>query len=150
MDIAIETDRGLLVAALRAAGHRLWGINPKAVDRYRDRHANSRAKSDSADALVLANILRTDRHAHHPLPADSDLARGIAVPARAHQDTVWRRCAEANRLRNLLREYGTRWGEARLGVATPGAHHLVVGLSSLLAGFWSRSSCVSYHSVVTT
>jgi transposase len=56
MDIAIETDRGLLVAALRAAGHRLWGINPKAVDRYRDRHASSRAKSDSADALVLANI----------------------------------------------------------------------------------------------
>lgn len=100
-----EGDRGLLVAALRAAGHRLWGINPKAVDRYRDRHASSRAKSDSADALVLANILRTDRHAHHPLPADSDLARGIAVLARAHQDTVWRRCAEANRLRNLLREY---------------------------------------------
>jgi hypothetical protein len=27
------------------------------------------------------------------------------VLARAHQDTVWRRCAEANRLRNLLREY---------------------------------------------
>lgn len=62
VDIAIETDRGLLVAALRGAGHRLWGINPKPVDRYRDRHTSSRAKSDSADALILANILRTDRH----------------------------------------------------------------------------------------
>ncbi len=35
VDIALETDRGLLVAALRAAGHRVFAINPKAVDRYR-------------------------------------------------------------------------------------------------------------------
>jgi transposase len=105
VDIAIETDRGLLVAALRAAGHRVWGINPKAVDRYRDRHSGSGAKSDPGDALVLANILRTDAHAHRLLPADSDLVTGIGVLARIHQDLVRRRRAEGNAIRNLLREY---------------------------------------------
>ena len=71
IDVAIETDRGLLVAALRAAGHRVFAINPKAVSRYRDRRAVSGAKSDPGDALVLADLLRTDRHAHRPLPYDT-------------------------------------------------------------------------------
>lgn len=105
VDIAIETDRGLLVAALRAAGHRIYAINPKSVDRYRDRHTTSRAKSDSGDALVLAHLLRTDRHAHRPLAQDSELAQAVRVLARAHQDTVWARQQDANRLRSLLREY---------------------------------------------
>ena len=53
--IALETDRGLLVAALRAGGFRVFAINPKSVDRYRDRFAVSGAKSYAADALVLAH-----------------------------------------------------------------------------------------------
>src|ERR671939_389037 len=47
--IAIETERGLLVAALRAAGYEIYAINPKAVDRYRDRHQLAKGKSDAAD-----------------------------------------------------------------------------------------------------
>lgn len=105
IDIAIETDRGLLVAALRAAGHRVFGINPKAVSRYRDRRAVSGAKSDPGDALVLADLLRTDRHAHRPLPADTVELAALRVLARAHQDAVWQRQQTANRLRSLLREY---------------------------------------------
>jgi hypothetical protein len=89
--VAIETPRGLLVAALRAAGRPVYAINPMAVARYRDRHTTSRGKSDHADALVLANILRTDAHVHRALPADTPLARAISVLARAHQDATWRR-----------------------------------------------------------
>jgi Transposase len=37
--VGIETDRGLLVGALLAAGYRVFAINPLAVSRYRDRHA---------------------------------------------------------------------------------------------------------------
>ncbi|QCB97922.1 hypothetical protein E5206_14175 [Arthrobacter sp. PAMC25564] len=59
--VAIETTRGLLVASLRATGREVYAINPMAAARYRDRHAVSRKKSDAQDALVLANILRTDR-----------------------------------------------------------------------------------------
>ena len=103
--VAIETSRGLLVACLRASGRVVFAINPMAVSRYRDRHSVARKKSDAGDALVLANILRTDLLAHRPLPADSELARAIAVLARAQQDAVWDRTCAHNKLRSLLREY---------------------------------------------
>jgi transposase len=61
--VAIETAKRPLPAALRAAGVPLIAINPLPVSRYRDRHPPSRAKSD---ALVLANILRTDPRSHRP------------------------------------------------------------------------------------
>ncbi|MQB02483.1 MAG: transposase, partial [Actinobacteria bacterium] len=54
--VGIETDRGLLVGALIAAGYRVFAINPLSVDRYRDRHSTSGAKSDPGDAKVLADI----------------------------------------------------------------------------------------------
>ena len=86
--VAIETPRGLLVAALRATGCSVYAINPMAVARYRERWSPARSKSDHADAVVLANILRTDAHAHRPLPLDSELVRVIAVLARAQQDAT--------------------------------------------------------------
>jgi transposase len=103
--VAIETPRGLLVAALRATGRRVYAINPMAVARYRERWTVARSKSDQADAVVLANILRTDAHAHRPLPADSELAQAVAVLARAHQDATWRRTKALQELRAHLREY---------------------------------------------
>ncbi|MDT7765184.1 MAG: hypothetical protein QOC63_4604 [Mycobacterium sp.] len=103
--VAIETPRGLMVAALRATGRPIYPINPLAVARYRERHSVSRTKSDHADAMTLANILRTDAHVHRRLPADTDLAQAVAVLARAHQDAVWRRSKATNELRSTLREY---------------------------------------------
>ncbi|MCE7003278.1 IS110 family transposase [Kibdelosporangium philippinense] len=103
--VAIETPRGLLVAVLRASGRPVYPINPMAVARYRERRTVARSKSDHVDAMTLANILRTDMHAHRQLPADSELARSIAVLARAHQDAIWRRTKASNELRSLLREY---------------------------------------------
>lgn len=103
--VAIETPRGLLVAALRATGRPVYAINPMAVARYRERHSVARTKSDHVDAMVLANILRTDAHMHRRLPADTELARQIAVLARAQQDATWRRTRASNELRSLLREY---------------------------------------------
>lgn len=83
----------------------VYAINPMAVARYRDRHSMARKKSDHVDAMTLANILRTDAHAHRTLPADSDLARAITVLARAAQDAIWRRTKATQELRALLREY---------------------------------------------
>ena len=103
--VAIETSRGLLVACLRASGRPVYAINPLAVSRYRERHTVARAKSDHADALVLANILRTDMAVHRRLPADTELVQAIAVLARAGQDATWNRMQVANQLRSLLREY---------------------------------------------
>jgi transposase len=103
--VAIETPRGLLVACLRATGRQVYPINPMSVARYRDRHSVAGKKSDHGDSFVLANVLRTDMHAHRPLPADSELAQAIAVLARAQQDAVWDRTTAHNKLRSQLREY---------------------------------------------
>ena len=103
--VAIETPRGLMVAALRETGRRIYPINPLAVARYRERYSVSRTKSDHVDAMTLANILRTDADMHRPLPADTELARAIAVLARAAQDAIWRRTKAVQELRSLLREF---------------------------------------------
>ncbi|HXO23950.1 MAG TPA: IS110 family transposase [Streptosporangiaceae bacterium] len=103
--VAIETPRGLLVACLRVTGRKVYPINPMSVARYRDRHSVAGRKSDHGDSFVLANVLRTDLHAHRPLPADSELAQAIAVLARAQQDAVWDRTTAHNKLRSHLREY---------------------------------------------
>jgi hypothetical protein len=103
--IGIETDRGLWVSALVEAGYEVFAINPFASSRYRDRHTVSGAKSDPGDALVLADLVRTDRHQHRPVAADSELAEAVKVLARAHQTLIWTRQRQLNGLRSALREY---------------------------------------------
>jgi hypothetical protein len=103
--VGIEIDRGLLVCSLLAAGYEVYAINPMASARYRDRHATSGAKSDSGDAKVLADLVRTDRHNHRPMAGDSDLAEGVKLLARAHQSAIWGRQRQLNALRSALREY---------------------------------------------
>ena len=103
--IGIETDRGLWVAALGAAGYQVFAVNPLAVARYRDRHQVSGAKSDAGDAKLLADLVRTDRHNHRPLAGDSPDVEAIKVLARAHQNLIWARTRHTNALRSALREY---------------------------------------------
>ncbi|MEV6341726.1 IS110 family transposase [Nocardia vinacea] len=103
--VAIETDRGLWVAALRATGRPIYPINPLKASRYRPRHQVSGAKSDAVDAVLLANILRTDAAEHRCLPADTEAAQAIRVLARAQQDAVWARQRLSNQIRDLLKDY---------------------------------------------
>ena len=103
--IGIETDRGLFVAALIAAGYQVFAVNPMSVSRYRERHAVSGAKSDPGDAKILADLVRTDRHNHRAAVPDSDLAEAIKVLARAHQSMIWNQRRQANQLRSALREF---------------------------------------------
>ncbi len=103
--VGIEIDRGLLVGALVAAGYAVHAVNPLSVDRYRDRHRTSGAKSDLGDAKVLADLVRTDRHLHREVAGDTELAEGVKVLARAHQGLIWSRQRHLNQLRNALREF---------------------------------------------
>jgi transposase len=103
--VGIETDRGLWVGALAAAGYQVYAVNPLAVARYRDRHHVSGAKSDASDAKLLADLVRTDRHNHRAIAGDSADAEAIKVLARAHQSLIWTRTRHTNALRNALREY---------------------------------------------
>jgi len=103
--VGIETDRGLLVTALLAAGYAIHAINPLAASRYRERHTTSRAKSDRADARMLADLVRTDRHHHRVVAPDSGLHGAIKILARSHQNLIWTRQRQLNALRSALREY---------------------------------------------
>jgi hypothetical protein len=105
VQLGIETERGPWVQALLAAGYVVFAINPMQVARYRERHSTSGAKSDPADAHLLAEIVRLDRAHHRPVAGDSELAEHIKVAARAHQTMIWSRVRQANSLRSMLREY---------------------------------------------
>jgi transposase len=115
-----------LCSSLRATGRPVYAINPLAVARYRERHSVARSKSDHADAMTLAHILRVDSHLHRRLPADSELCQAIAVLARAHQDAIWRRTSAHHQLRSLLREFYPTFlavftNRFPLGIASPEA-----------------------------
>ena len=103
--IGIETDRGLFVAALVAAGYQVYAVNPMSTSRYRDRHSTSGAKSDAGDAQVLADMVRTDRHHHRLMAGDSEAVEAVKVLARAHQTMVWSKGRHTNLLRSTLREF---------------------------------------------
>ena len=135
-DVAIIDGDGKLVAKKRigddpAGFTALTGmLADAAVARYRERSSVARAKSDHADAMTLANILRVDAHIHRQLPADSELAKAIAVLARAQQDAVWRRSKATNELRSMLREYypaflDTFAGKSATNLATPQARAIL-------------------------
>jgi transposase len=103
--IGIETDRGLWVDALTAAGYQVFAVNPLAAARYRDRHHISGAKSDASDAKLLADLVRTDRHNHRLIAGDTSAVEAVKVLARAHQNLIWARTRHTNGLRSTLREY---------------------------------------------
>ncbi len=103
--VGIETDRGLWVTALVAAGYQVYAINPLAASRYRDRHNVGGAESDPGDAKMLADLVRTDRHNHRQIAGDTPEAEAIRIIARGHQNLIWTRTRQTNALRNALREY---------------------------------------------
>ena len=103
--VALETSRGLLVHDLLRQGYQVYAINPKAVNRYKDRHVLSRAKSDRVDALSMAHLLRTDRHCFKPLaplPEDYRLLDRLCADLRKIIDDKVR---VSNQLTAVLKEY---------------------------------------------
>ena len=103
--VGIETDRGLWVQALAAAGYRVYGLNPKQVARFKERYSTSGAKSDAADAHALAGMVRAERHQLRALAGDTPGAQAVKVAARAHQTLIWERTRHTLRLRSALREF---------------------------------------------
>jgi transposase len=103
--VAIESAYSMLVDYLLDRGYPVYVIPGKAVNRYRDRHRQSRSVSDQGDAIVLSHVLRTDRHLYSPLEADLPLTRQICSQVRLLQNlkrSVLRFC---NQLRALLWRY---------------------------------------------
>ncbi|MGW5648399.1 IS110 family transposase, partial [Saccharopolyspora sp. NPDC003752] len=103
--VGIETDRGPWVAALVAAGYTVLAVNPLQAARFRDRLGVSGAKSDSGDAHVLADMVRTHSHELRPVAGDSAEVEAVKVVARTHKTLIWERTRHTQRLRHALRDY---------------------------------------------
>ena len=103
--IGIETDRGPWVAALVAAGYTVYAVNPLQASRYRERHGVSGAKSDTGDAHMLTDMVRTDSHQLRAVAGDSADAGAVKAVARTHKTLIWDRTRQVQRLRHQLREY---------------------------------------------
>jgi len=98
--VAIERPRGSLVEALLERGLHVHAINPKQLDRFRDRHTVAGAKDDRLDAYVLADALRNDRHRFRRVDTDHPLVIQIRELSRVNEDMR----DEVNRLTNRLRD----------------------------------------------
>lgn len=103
--IGIETDRGPWVQALIAAGYTVYAVNPLQASRYRERLAVSGAKSDAADAHMLADMVRTDSHQLRPISGDTADVEAVKVVTRAHKTLIWERTRTTQRLRHALLDY---------------------------------------------
>jgi transposase len=103
--IGIETDRGPWVQALIAAGYTVFAVNPLQAARYRERLGVSGAKSDAADAHMLADMVRTDSHQLRPVAGDTADAEAVKVVTRMHKTLIWERTRAGQRLRHALRDY---------------------------------------------
>ena len=123
--VGIETDRGPWVYALVAAGYRVFAVNPLQASRFRQRHSVSGAKSDSADAHTLADMVRTDSHQLRAVAGDSELAEAIKVVARAHKTLIWERTRHVQRLRQALGDFFPAALEAFDDVTAPDALELL-------------------------
>ena len=103
--VAIETPRGPVVEALLERGFAVYSINPKQLDRFRDRFTVAGAKDDSRDAHVLADSLRTDRHAFRSLSVDDPLIVQLREWSRIAEELKQQRTRLAQRVQDQLWRY---------------------------------------------
>src|SRR5437867_6257457 len=103
--VAIEMTHGPVVEALLERGFCVYGINPKQLDRFRDRFTVAGAKDDRRDAHVLADSLRTDRHAFRRLSNDEPVIVQLREWSRMADDLQQERARLASRMREQLWRY---------------------------------------------
>jgi transposase len=105
LPVAVETSQGTVVEHLFAAGVRIYPLNPKAAERYRERHAPSGVKDDQRDAWSLADALRLDGHTWRALAPQETLVAELQLLCRDEIALIEQRTALINQLRQCLHEY---------------------------------------------
>ena len=122
ISVAIETPRGPVVESLMEHGIAIHSINPKQLDRFRDRLSPAGAKDDRRDAQVLASALRTDPHCYRRLePTDPTIVE-LREWSRLSEELSRERVRLANRMQQQLWRYYPQFLEAVDGdVAAPWA-----------------------------
>ena len=112
--VAIEVPHGPVVEAMMERGFAVHSLNPKQLDRFRDRFSPAGAKDDSRDALTLADALRTDRRFFRRLEPDTAEVIELREWTRIARELTGERTRLVNRLRQQLWRYYPQF----LGVAS--------------------------------
>lgn len=107
--VGIETPRGAVVETLLERGAAVFAINPKQVDRFRDRFTVAGAKDDRRDARVLGSALRTDRRAFQRVVVDDPQIIQLRELARADEDLAEESTRLTNRLREQVHRVAPEW-----------------------------------------
>jgi transposase len=105
---AIEKPQGRIVDFLLDHGVVVYPVNPKALDRARDRYRMSQSKSDSFDAYVLAEFLRTDHGHLRALEPDSEQAQELKMLTRDYHRLGRNKTRLLNQIEVTLKEYYPR------------------------------------------
>lgn len=105
MHAAIETPHGPIVEALLERGFNVYSVNPKQLDRFRDRFSVAGAKDDSLDADVLADSLRTDMRLFRKLTIVEPVIVELREWSRIDEELKVQRVRLTNRLRDQLWRY---------------------------------------------
>jgi transposase len=102
---AMEAPRGVMVEALLECGAKVYSLNPKQLDRFRDRHSVAGAKDDNLDAYVLANSLQTDPALFRlvSLP-DAELMK-LSALCRSYEVATQQVISLSNQVGEQLRRY---------------------------------------------
>ncbi len=100
--IAIEVPRGPVVDTLFERGFHVFSVNPKQLDRFRDRHSVAGAKDDRRDAWVLADALRTDQPSFRRVHAEDPLIIELRELSRLDDELREQLSRLSNRLREQL------------------------------------------------
>jgi hypothetical protein len=103
--LAIEVPHGAVVETLLERGLLVFAINPKQLDRFRDRFSMAGAKDDARDAYVLAHCLRTDARCFRHLALDHPLVLELREASRLAEELTQDRLRLINRLRDQLRRF---------------------------------------------
>ena len=106
--ISAETSKHLFIQYLHAIGYTVYSINPKSVDRARDRFSPAGAKDDSRDAQVLADLIRTDRHQYRPIRMDSDKLKELQLLVRDRESLIALKVSIENQITSCLKRYYPR------------------------------------------
>jgi hypothetical protein len=103
--IAIEVPHGPIVDTLIERGFNVYSINPKQVDRFRDRFTVAGAKDDSRDCDVMASALRTDMHCFRLLATRDPMIIELKEWSHMHEEHGRDRRRYTSRLREQLLRY---------------------------------------------
>lgn len=117
--VAIEVPHGPIVETLLERGFAVFALNPKQMDRFRDRFSVSGAKDDSRDARVMTSALRTDAHCFRPLSLNDPILIELREWSRIRSDLVEERTALINRFYQQLWRYFPAFLELEADLGAP-------------------------------